>query len=85
MLMVWTHGEEKQDDFIEYLNNIHTTIKFTGESSTMSNIPFVDVNVQLRDGKIETDLYWKPTDKDQYLLYALQATHITLKSLFPTA
>ena len=45
MLMVWTHGEEKQDEFIEYLNNIHTTIKFTTERSTMSNIPFVDVNV----------------------------------------
>ena len=44
MLMVWTHGEEKQDEFIEYLNNIHTTIKFTSERSTMSNIPFVDVN-----------------------------------------
>ena len=45
MLMVWTHGEEKQDEFIEYLNNIHTTIKFISERSTMSNIPFVDVNV----------------------------------------
>ena len=85
MLMVWTHGEEKQDEFIEYLNNIHTTITFTSERSTMSNIPFVDVNVQLHDGKIETDFYCKPTDKHQYLLYALQATHITLKSLFPTA
>ena len=63
MLMVWTHGEEKLDEFIGYLNNIHTTIKFTSQRSTMSYIPFVDVNVQLRDGKIETDLECKPTDK----------------------
>ena len=24
MLMVWTHGEEKLDEFIGYLNNIHS-------------------------------------------------------------
>ena len=51
MLMVWTHGEEKQDEFIQYLNNIHTTIKFTSGRSTMSNILFVDANVQLHEGK----------------------------------
>ena len=56
ILMVWTHGEEKLDNFITYLNNIHPTIKFTSERSTTS-IPFLDVNIQLENGKIETDLY----------------------------
>ena len=71
--MVWTHGQEKLDDFIKYLNNIHPTIKFTSERSTTS-IPFLDVNNQLHNGKIETDLFCKPTDK-----------HITQKSPSPTA
>ena len=33
-----------------------------------SEIPFLDVNVMLIDGRLETDLYVKPTDKHQYLL-----------------
>ena len=83
IFMVWTHGQEKLDDFIKYLNNIHPTIKFTSERSTTS-IPFLDVNIQLSNGKIETDLFCKPTDKHQYLLHS-SVTHITQKSLSPTA
>lgn len=54
--MVWTHGEETLVEFLKYLNNIHPIIKFTGERSTTS-ISLLDVNIQLRDGKIETYLY----------------------------
>ncbi len=28
-----------------------------------TSIPFLDVNIQLHNGKTETDLYCKPTDK----------------------
>ena len=53
------------------LNNIHSTIKFTSSHSS-TNIPFLDVNVSLtNDGNISTDLYTKPTDKHQHLLYSL--------------
>ena len=31
ILMVWTHGGEKLNEFIKYLNSIHPTIKFTSE------------------------------------------------------
>ena len=35
------------------------------------NIPFLDVSVSLtNDGSISTDLYTKPTDKHQHLLYS---------------
>ena len=50
LFMVWTHGNEKLDTFIAYLNNICPTIKFTSERSTTS-IPFLDVNIQLHNGK----------------------------------
>ena len=56
ILMVWTHGEETLVEFLKYRNNIHPIIKFTSERSTTS-ISLLDVNIQLRDGKIETYLY----------------------------
>ena len=80
IFMVWSHGQEKFDDFIKYLNNIHPTIKFTSERSTTS-IPFLDVNIQLNNGKIETDLFCKPTDKHQYLLHSLSHPYHTKKSI----
>jgi len=71
---------EKLDDFIKYLNNIHPTIKFTSERSTTS-IPFLDVNIQLNNGKIETNLSGKPTDKHQYLLHSSSHPYHTKKSI----
>ena len=67
IFLLWTHGEVKLNDFITYLNNLHPTIKFTN-SFSYNEIPFLDVNVLLINGTLETDLYVKPTDKHQYLL-----------------
>ena len=60
------HGEEKLKELIEHLNEKHPTIKFTAEWSQTS-INFLDVTVSLIGGKINTDLYVKPTDSHQYL------------------
>jgi len=48
-----------------------STIKFTSSHSS-TNVPFLDVSVFLtnNDGSISTDLYTKPTDKHQHLLYS---------------
>ena len=79
ILMVWTHGEEKLDEFIKNLNSIHSTTKPTSERSATS-IPFLDVNIQLHDG-IETDLYYNPTDKHQYLLHSSSQPNHTKRSI----
>ena len=42
-------------------------VKFTN-SFSYNEIPFLDVNVLLINGRLETDFYVKPTDKHQYLL-----------------
>ena len=60
-------ANNKLNDFITYLNNLHPTIKCTS-SFSYNEIPFLDVKVMLLNGKLETDLYVKPTDKHQYLL-----------------
>ena len=70
IFMIWTEGLDNLKIFIDYLNNIHPTIKFISSHSS-TNIPFFDVNVSLtNDGNISTDLCTKPTDKHQHLLYS---------------
>ena len=64
---VWTEGEQKLKEFFEFLNNIHPTIKFTMDYS-LRKIDFLDVTVTKSDnGKLETNLYSKPTDTHQFL------------------
>ena len=66
IFFLWEHGEEKLKEFIEHLNEKHPTIKFAAEWSQTS-VNFLDVTVSLIGGKINTDLYVKPTDSHQYL------------------
>ena len=69
IFMVWTHGEDKLEDFINHINSLHSTIKFTHEFSK-SHISFLDVTVSLdNNNKISTDLFVKSTDTHQYLLH----------------
>ena len=44
IFMIWEHGEESLLKFIDYLNEIHPTIKFTYKYSRDS-IEFLDVMV----------------------------------------
>ncbi|XP_072048770.1 uncharacterized protein [Amphiura filiformis] len=69
VFLIWTHGEEELDKFIAHCNTRHPTIKFTAERSCNS-ISFLDVMVGLQNGFLETDLYSKPTDTHQYLLWS---------------
>ena len=48
------------------LNAIHPKIQFTMECSD-KQLPFLDVLVILNEGKISTDIYFKPTDTQMYL------------------
>ena len=44
IFMIWTEGLDNLKIFIDYLNSIHPTIKFTNSHSS-TNIPFLDVSV----------------------------------------
>ena len=69
IFMVWTHGEDKLEDFINHINSLHSTIKFTHEFSK-SHISFLDVTLLLdNNNKISTNLFVKSTDTHQYLLH----------------
>ena len=56
IFMIWTRSVQDLNTFTSFLNDIHPTIKFTCDHS-FTSIPFLDVNVSLRNGKIVTDLY----------------------------
>ena len=66
IFFLWEHGENKLKSFLDKINEVHPTIKFTAEWSKTS-INFLDVTVSLVEGVIETDLYVKPTDSHQFL------------------
>ena len=83
ILMIWTEGPEKLEMFVDYLNNSHSTIKFTC-SHSLSNVPFLDVMVSVKDSFIETDLYTKLLTNTS--LFSLRlATLITPNTPFLTA
>ena len=67
--MLWQHGKTELDLFMTHLNSRVETINFTSEISE-TDIAFLDVKVKIKDGKIETDLYSKPIDSHDYLLYS---------------
>jgi hypothetical protein len=69
IFLIWEHSEKELDDFLSHLNHCHPTIKFTSEKST-TNINFLDTTVNIdNSGKLYTNLYCKPTDSHNYLLY----------------
>ena len=66
IFVIWEHGEEELQKFLETLNCYHPTIKFTAEYSR-AKINFLDVTVIKKGNQLVTDLYIKPTDTHQYL------------------
>ena len=70
--------ENKLKFFIDKINKVHPSIKFTAKWSQTS-INFLDVTVSLMEELTETDLYVKPTDSHQYLQSSsLQSNCVTL-------
>ena len=58
---VWAAEKQPRD-----VNNVHETIKFTVEKSKKS-IDFLDTTVRTKNRELETSLFVKPTDRNNYL------------------
>ena len=80
IFFIWTHGQDKLEQFLVYLNKFHPSIKLTHESSR-KNVTFLDVAVKFLNGKIITDLHIKATDRHQYLPYTSSHPYQTKKSM----
>ena len=81
IIMVFRGTTKQLHSFIKDINNIHSNIQFTMEHTTPNcdkcdececqdkkTISFLDTQCQIKQNKIITDLYRKPTDRNQYLL-----------------
>ena len=66
--ILWTKNEENLAKFHAILNSINLDLSFTIEQNK-EKIPFLDVLVELKEGKLSTDIFYKPTDTKQYLTY----------------
>ena len=55
------------ESFLLLLNNQHTAINFTLEHSKDNQLPFLGILLCLKNGKMETSVYIKPTDKGLHL------------------
>ena len=70
-LSSWVHGLENLHRFLEHINSLHPSIKFTLEMQKEDKtIPFLDVLLIIQeDGSLGHKVYRKPTHTDRYLHY----------------
>jgi peptide-methionine (R)-S-oxide reductase len=66
IFLLWTGTDEELNLFFEHINSVHSSIKFTQKQST-EEIPFLDINISLKNGFLQTDLFTKETDSHNYL------------------
>ena len=82
LFMIFIGSTKVLHIFLSEVNKINPNIKMTMSHTSVKNeplhlkcdcetkysIPYLDTSCEIRKGKIETDLYRKPTDRNQYLL-----------------
>ena len=60
MIALFIGDREQAEVFVEMLNNLEQGITFTFEWSD-TNINFLDVQLEVAEGKLRTNLFIKPT------------------------
>ena len=71
IFMLWKGPRKPLADFLNYLNEVHPSIKFEWKISK-HKASFLDCDVIKENNKLKTDVYQKPTDCHPYLDYTLQ-------------
>ena len=61
--------DESKLAFFNHLNSIHPSLRFTMEEGT-DRLPFLDTEVRLVDGGVETSLYRKKTHTGVFLMFS---------------
>lgn len=64
VLCLWTGSKRQLDLFFQLLNSQHKSIKFTMESGDEGNLNFLDLNIDISNGKHNFKIYRKPTYSD---------------------
>ena len=66
IFLIWTESRDSLTQFIDTLNTVHNSIKFTASISD-TQIEFLDTKVLLINGILHTELFTKPTNAQAYL------------------
>ena len=66
IFMIWPHGMDSLLEFIEHLNTVNPTIKFTSTIS-QTEVAFLDLIIYIRGDKLYTRLHTKSTYRHIYL------------------
>ena len=61
IFMIWPHGMDSLLKFIDHLNTVHPTIKFTSDTFD-TEISFLDATIYIQQSQLHTKLYTKHTD-----------------------
>ena len=64
--MLWKGPRKPPEDFLNYLDEVHPSIKFEWKISK-HKASFLDCDVIKENNKLKTDVYQKPTDCHPYL------------------
>ncbi|XP_054257426.1 uncharacterized protein LOC128982489 [Macrosteles quadrilineatus] len=65
--VVFPHGDDKLNEFLEHLNSVSSSIKLTMEVESQNKLPFLDVCVEKHLNSLRTSVYRKKTHTGQYL------------------
>ena len=68
LCLIWAGTKEQFEDFICNLNNQHPSIKFSYQIS-ITSVDFLDTTVYIKNRKLHTTIFTKPTDEQNYLHY----------------
>jgi hypothetical protein len=65
--VIWPHGQEKLEDFLNHLNGLHNKIQFTMEKEE-GHLPFLDIDIYRKtDGSLGHKVHRKSTHTNLYL------------------
>ena len=64
--MLFKGNEELCDQLVDWLNSIMPSIKLKANYAN-DCLEFLDLKIMIRNGKLETELYTKPTNLQLYL------------------
>jgi hypothetical protein len=81
--VLWPHEQATLQQFLDHLNSIRPTIKFTMEVETNNTLLFLDGLVMKRGPKLTTKVYRKSTHTGRYLYLKSNHPHKCKKGSRP--
>ena len=89
MFSIFNRGEEGAVSFFEQLNSLHPALRFTMECEQERKLPFMDVLLTRRNGKLVRSVYRKPMFTGLYVRWdsfsPMDQKIAAVKSLFSRA